>query len=471
MILIVYVVLLLRLDIRAFSIDSFVQFICKGCVPKPNNCCIGTAVSPKHYLTTNYCAESCQYVKRSKEEFQIKKVLVNPFPKTYVINNIFVGPNTIALVETEISKNSNYSYIKLGTSKSFVDTSASIIVFDDVPKFRKAKIIQCEEGSEFLNSYYVCAADDKFEGCDIPQGSPLFSNEQLLGITGIQNFRTCQYTKRAFLALEPAIFWIQYILSDDLIINMQRQNNTIIKNKLRKKKSIGSTKKNKRLQNSTSSNKNHRTKTYQTISNKVFDFHKMKINLIKKKINMHLKGKRHFNTTKSNIPIISRQSSKQKTKKMKFMRTKIHEKYFNNKVSKDRSSRNYHVKWTSKNKIPSTTTRKHCSRPKLNLKAKKLSKTSDKKMSKNITSTGPNIKLRSLSLHTTKSLKLATTLSTKNRTSKISKVSKVKKVRRTKNTNAMEWFHKMRNKTYTDEPQILVLTTSRVPLREFIDLT
>ncbi|CAH2103799.1 unnamed protein product [Euphydryas editha] len=482
MIFIVYGVLLLCEDIQAVPLDSIVQFVCEGCVPKTNECCIGTAVSSKHFLTTNYCAETCQYVKIKKEIVLFKKIHVNPFPKTYVINDIYVGPNTIALVETETIKNNNHSFIKLETNKrsTFLDTSVSIVVYDEVPKFRKAKIIQCDRDSEFLNTYYVCAADETFESCDVPQGTPLFLDEQLLGITGIQNSKSCQYTKRIFIDLEPAIFWIQYILSDDLIINMRRvQEKTIIKNNLSKKKfARGSNKKNNQQIKFFLSKKGQSTNKNQ-ISKQINIRNKKKI-MIKGKVKP-LKGKQNITTTKSYKFPSSHNIRKQNTKrKIKFMRTKMNKKYLNNKVSKTEKSRHHHhFKWNttlnSQNKVISKKVQRLCSRPKQILKNTIKSKTqsSNKKMLTSILFlTGNTKKLQSLLFRTKKTYKFAKTLSTKIKVSSKKSTKMLKnKQQSTKKISAMEWFNKIKNKTKTNESQILVLTTSRVPLPEFIDLT
>lgn len=218
-----YVILLLAADIsQGISINSVLRLRCKGCMPKPNQCCIGTAVSPKYVLTSNYCAQTCQAAERDSHVFRKIKIHIDPYPKTYVIGHNFNGPNTVAFLEMDTNVSINYRYVDFFAESVPSTTGLEAlmpILLNDTLQFRRMTTRLCDKNFDFEEGYYVCAVDEFYNGYDVPQGTPLFANEQFLGVLGIQGLTTNPYSQIRFIAIAPVRHWIQYQLKSNLINN------------------------------------------------------------------------------------------------------------------------------------------------------------------------------------------------------------------------------------------------------------
>lgn len=505
---------LLCSNILSFNLNIIVRFVCEGCIYKPNGCCIGTILSPRYIISTNYCATMCQFIEINNKMYKIKQYHIYPYAKTYTMGYSFIGINTIALVEVDFTENKYITFIKLSSVDipKLTGSPALIPVLDGNKKFRIAEIKTCNQDSSYLDPNYICAGEKDFEDCFIREGTPLISNDILIGIMGVQDFRSCQYSERIFIAVQPISYWIKYILDSPLHIKRKRElfTSNYRRKFLRKVKTsinINSEKPTKTMT---------RTKQF-SVSGKTskskINRNSYKTNIVAKKknamkqenrkSNVRSKTKNNRGDTKKNIKksankkkivkkrvlAFNKKIPKQNIKRMRKRKDCTRPKSIDNNFAKKiKITKKQNKKSVKKNRSTSRniqnskktyfnikrTSKRFTSKPKtshLNLRLQ----TPTQKNNRIKTTTVPTVKVYDVSLKRTSIKALAVTgvnKKPKNGTTKTttSTISITEVGQKTKPTNAMDWFKNVLKNMSNKSSTVLILTPAKIQTK-FIDLT
>lgn len=425
---------------ETISIHSIVRLKCNFCNPQPDKCCVGTSILPKFILTTAYCANLCQSIKRGNRTFDIAKRYTPTRFKNGVILDNFVIHNDIALLYFENDKTYN-KHVKLSAVdvRSAIGRKASVLVLDNnKPLLRVTMVKKCEE----LIGYYVCSARslmNKHQKCQNEQGLPLLLDERVIGITGKMDRNKCHLPQMPFVALSPAYDWIRSITYNNTQNNYSELKGIPIRSYPRPILRSNSNELNATAlieKDNCTGNQNNVTKTDKNNNTEATNTTTIEIALTS-----NLTWSNHTeNVTVSLLP-------KSNSSMVSRLLINNHTSDYNVTTKSDSNPKNPKLLTSSVTKIPSTA-------------------------KKQITAMTTKAILRALKKITaiTADLRVLTTTTT---TAPLLDITPYDTLGQNKSTTSvMDWFNKKyRNKLLKSPPPILILSTTTPPTQEFEDLT
>ncbi|CAF4753261.1 unnamed protein product [Pieris macdunnoughi] len=182
--------------------DVIVKLHCDGDVS-----CFGVALNWNLMLTTTTCAQSCSSIFHNGQNYQIERTMHHPQGKMFSNVRHFKAPRRLALIKIKDGTLTSFVGLLSMDIESLVGTRV-ISTIAAKSAFKEKIVKYCIFGLKRTGRAYVCTEGDRKENCSL-QGLPLFKDKRVIALSEKQNLCNIQ---RAYISVGSFIPWVNSVL-------------------------------------------------------------------------------------------------------------------------------------------------------------------------------------------------------------------------------------------------------------------